>query len=158
MVHWFHRLEDGRTGFVARTHASDNLLWLAWAVAEYVTATGDETILDEETPTSRRSSPPLPANKHGMGFDPLRTFRADSVYRMRWQPLTSSWTGAWVPTDYRSSAGDWNDGLDEIGSQGRGESVWLGFFLSYILSRMTPIIEKKDGPTARPLHRKNARA
>jgi cyclic beta-1,2-glucan synthetase len=42
--------------------------------------------------------------------------------------------------------GDWNDGLDEIGSQGRGESVWLGFFLCYILSRMTPIIEKKDGP------------
>jgi cyclic beta-1,2-glucan synthetase len=44
-------------------------------------------------------------------------------------------------------AGDWNDGLDEIGSQGRGESVWLGFFLYYILSRMTPVIEKKDGPT-----------
>ena len=32
--------------------------------------------------------------------------------------------------------GDWNDGLDEIGSQGRGESVWLGFFLHYILERM----------------------
>ena len=36
VVHWFHRLQDGRTGFVGRTHASDNLLWLAWGVVEYV--------------------------------------------------------------------------------------------------------------------------
>jgi len=41
--------------------------------------------------------------------------------------------------------GDWNDGLDEIGSQGRGESVWLGFFLYYILDRMAGIVEKKEG-------------
>jgi cyclic beta-1,2-glucan synthetase len=41
--------------------------------------------------------------------------------------------------------GDWNDGLDEIGSQGRGESVWLGFFLSYILQRFVPVIEVRDG-------------
>ena len=36
VVHWFHRLQDGRTGFVGRTHASDNLLWLVWGVVEYV--------------------------------------------------------------------------------------------------------------------------
>ena len=42
--------------------------------------------------------------------------------------------------------GDWNDGLDEIGSQGRGESVWLGFFLYYILDRMAGIVEQKEGP------------
>jgi cyclic beta-1,2-glucan synthetase len=41
--------------------------------------------------------------------------------------------------------GDWNDGLDEIGSEGRGESVWLGFFLYYILNNMLDIIKKKDG-------------
>ena len=41
--------------------------------------------------------------------------------------------------------GDWNDGLDEIGSQGRGESVWLGFFLYYILERMAPIVGRKEG-------------
>ncbi len=149
VVHWFHRLEDGRTGFVARTHASDNLLWLAWAVAEYVTATGDETILDEETPylEAEQPFPPLPANKHGIGFDPLRPSRADSVYRHATAAID-------LVLDRRMGlhglpligTGDWNDGLDEIGSQGRGESVWLGFFLWYILSRMTPIIEKKDSP------------
>jgi cyclic beta-1,2-glucan synthetase len=149
VVHWFHRLEDGRTGFVARTHASDNPLWLAWAVTEYVTATGDETILDEETfyLEAEQPFPPLPANKHGMGFDPLRPFRADSVYRHAMAAID-------LVLDRRMGshglplmgAGDWNDGLDEIGSQGRGESVWLGFFLYYILDRMAPIIEKKDGP------------
>jgi cyclic beta-1,2-glucan synthetase len=41
--------------------------------------------------------------------------------------------------------GDWNDGLDEIGSRGRGESVWLGFFLYYILDRMAGIVGRKDG-------------
>jgi cyclic beta-1,2-glucan synthetase len=81
-----------------------------------------------------------------MGFDPLRLFRADSVYR-------HTMTAIDLVLDRRMGAhglpligtGDWNDGLDEIGSQGRGESVWLGFFLCYILSRMMPIIEKKDG-------------
>ena len=149
VVHWFHRLEDGRTGFVARTHASDNLLWLAWAVAEYVTATGDETILDEETPylEAEQPFPPLPANKHGMGFDPLRPFRADSVYRHTMAAIDLVLDRRMGPHGLPLiGTGDWNDGLDEIGSQGRGESVWLGFFLCYILSRMTPIIEKKDGP------------
>jgi cyclic beta-1,2-glucan synthetase len=41
--------------------------------------------------------------------------------------------------------GDWNDGLDEIGSEGRGESVWLAFFLSYILERMIPVVGGKEG-------------
>ena len=45
--------------------------------------------------------------------------------------------------------GDWNDGLDEIGSEGKGESVWLGFFLYYILDRMIPVVEKEDGPERR---------
>ncbi|HEX8203156.1 MAG TPA: hypothetical protein VF590_21955, partial [Isosphaeraceae bacterium] len=83
VVHWFHRLQDGRTGFAARTHASDNLLWLAWGVVEYVGATGDESILDERTPYLEAEQPfePLPAGKHGMGFDPLRSAREDTVYR-----------------------------------------------------------------------------
>ena len=95
-----------------------------------------------------------------MGFDPLRSSRDDTVYRHCLQAID-------LVLDRRMGAhglpligtGDWNDGLDEIGSQGRGESVWLGFFLYYILDRMTPIVGKKDGPAAaRLLHRKTARA
>ncbi len=148
VVHWFHRLQDGRTGFVARTHASDNLLWLAWAVVEYVGATGDETLLQERTPylESELPFPPLPAGKHGMGFDPLRSSREDTIYRHAMKAIDRV-------LDHKMGihgipligTGDWNDGLDEIGSQGRGESVWLGFFLYYILERMAPIVGKLEG-------------
>ena len=84
MVHWFHLLQDGRTGFVGRTHASDNLLWLAWGVVEYVG--GDRRRFaprraDAATWKSELPFEPLPAGKHGMGFDPLRSSREDTVYR-----------------------------------------------------------------------------
>ena len=148
VVHWFHRLQDGRTGFVARTHASDNLLWLVWGVVEYVNATGDDSLLDEKTPylESELPFPPLPANKQGMGFDPLRSTLEDTIYRHCLKAID-------LVLDKKMGAhglpligtGDWNDGLDEIGSQGRGESVWLGFFLYYILERMAPIIGAKEG-------------
>jgi cyclic beta-1,2-glucan synthetase len=148
VVHWFHRLQDGRTGFVGRTHASDNLLWLAWGVVEYVGATGDDSLLEERVPYLEAEQPfePLPAGKHGIGFDPFRSSRDDTVYRHCLKAID-------LVLDQRMGAhelplmgtGDWNDGLDEIGSQGRGESVWLGFFLSYILERMAGIVGRKEG-------------
>ena len=148
VVHWFHRLGDGRTGFAARTHASDNLLWLAWGVVEYVAGTGDLTLLDESTPYLEAELPfgPLPLDKGGMGFDPLRSSREDTVYRHCLRAID-------LVLEHRMGAhglpligtGDWNDGLDEIGSEGRGESVWLGFFLHYILGRMAGIVGKKEG-------------
>jgi cyclic beta-1,2-glucan synthetase len=148
VVHWFHRFQDGRTGFVARTHASDNLLWLAWGVVEYLGATGDETLLDESTPylESELPFPPLPANQQGIGFDPLRSSREDTIYRHALKAidrvLDRKMGAHGLPL---IGTGDWNDGLDEIGSQGRGESIWLGFFLYYILERMAPIVGRKDG-------------
>ncbi len=147
VVHWFHMLQDGRTGFVGRTHASDNLLWLPWAVVEYVAATGDESLLDERTPFLESDLPfePLPAGRAGMGFDPLRSSREESVYRHCLRAID-------LVLDRRlgvhglplMGTGDWNDGLDEIGSEGKGESVWLGFFLYYILTRMLDVIARKD--------------
>src|SRR4030043_114768 len=49
VYHWFFTLTDGRTAFSCRSHASDNPIWLSWAIAEYVRSTGDSTILDEVT-------------------------------------------------------------------------------------------------------------
>ena len=148
VVHWFHRLGDGRTGFAARTHASDNLLWLAWGVVDYVAATGDLTLLDESTPYLEAELPfgPLPKDKEGMGFDPLRSARVDTVYHHCLKAID-------LVLDYKMGehglpligTGDWNDGLDEIGAEGRGESVWLGFFLHYILERMANIVGAKEG-------------
>jgi cyclic beta-1,2-glucan synthetase len=89
---------------------------------------------------------PLPKNKQGWGDLYHRSTRADSVYKhcLKSIDLTlKKSTGIHgLPL---MGTGDWNDGLDEIGSEGKGESVWLGFFLYYILKDMVNIIEKKEG-------------
>jgi cyclic beta-1,2-glucan synthetase len=160
VVHWFHRLQDGRTGLVGRTHASDNLLWLPWGVVEYLAATGDESLLEERTPYLEAGQPfaPLPAGKHGMGFDPFRSSRDDTVYRHCFQAidlvLQRRMGAHGLPL---MGTGDWNDGLDEVGSQGRGESVWLGFFLYYILDRMIPIVGRREGSSREVSYRHRLR-
>jgi len=157
VFHWFFTLTDGRTAFSCRSHASDNPLWIAWAVGEYVRVADDYSILDEMTSYVVSEFPfaPLPKNKQGWGHLYHRTTRSDTVYRhcMRSIDLIlKKRTGKnGLPL---MGTGDWNDGLDEIGSEGKGESVWLGFFLYYILKEMLGIIERKDGARAKEYYQK----
>jgi cyclic beta-1,2-glucan synthetase len=89
---------------------------------------------------------PLPKNKQGWGHMYHRTTRADTLYKHCMKSIDlvikkrSGKNG--LPL---MGVGDWNDGLDEIGSEGHGESVWLGFFLYYILSGMIDVIGQKEG-------------
>ncbi len=148
VFHWFFTLTDGRTAFAYRSHASDNLLWLVWGVVEYIRATGDDSILDEMTSYVVSENPfqPLPENKQGWGDLYHRSTRADSVYRHCIKSLDTVLEKRMGKHKLPLiQTGDWNDGLDDIGSEGRGESVWLGFFLYYILKDMVGIIEKKEG-------------
>ncbi|MFA5167631.1 MAG: hypothetical protein WC530_03775 [Candidatus Omnitrophota bacterium] len=148
VTHWFFTLTDGRAAFSCRSHASDNPLWLAWGTAEYVRATGDHTILDEMAAYLVSEFPfaPLPKNKQGWGHLYHRTTRADTLYKHCMKSIDlviKQRTGKnGLPL---MGVGDWNDGLDEIGSEGHGESVWLGFFLYYILKGMVDIIGQKEG-------------
>jgi len=148
VTHWFFTLTDGRAAFSCRSHASDNPLWLAWGTAEYVRATGDHTILDEMAAYLVSEFPfsPLPKNKQGWGHLYHRTTRADTLYKHCMKSIDlviKQRTGKnGLPL---MGVGDWNDGLDEIGSEGHGESVWLGFFLYYILKEMVDIIGQKEG-------------
>ncbi len=106
-----------RTGFLSRSHASDNLLWLGWGVGEYVRMTGDKTLLDEKVSYLKAETPlpPLPAGKHGMGFFPLRSPRSDSVYRHVMRAvdlvLTHRMGRHGLPL---MGTGDWNDGLEDV--------------------------------------------
>jgi cyclic beta-1,2-glucan synthetase len=148
VFHWFFTLTDGRTAFSCRSHASDNPVWLAWGVVEYINATGDYSILDEMTSYVISEFPfaPLPKNKQGWGHLYHRSTRSDTVYRHCMRSidlvLKKRMGKHGLPL---MGTGDWNDGLDEIGSEGRGESVWLGFFLYYILKDMVDIIQRKEG-------------
>jgi cyclic beta-1,2-glucan synthetase len=148
VVHWFFRQQDGRTGFACRSHAYDNLLWLTWGVAEYVRMTGDQALLDISVPYLDAEQPltPLPEGKHGMGFFPLRSNVSESIYAHCLRAFDLVFEKRLGPHGLPLiGAGDWNDGLDEIGSEGRGESTWLGFFLHSILRDFIPLIEAREG-------------
>jgi len=148
VFHWFFTRTDGRTAFSCRSHASDNPVWLAWAVTEYIKATGDYSILNEKATYVWSEFPfaDLPKNKAGWGHLYQRSTRADSVYKhcLRSIDLVLK-RRMGINGLPLIRTGDWNDGLDEIGSEGKGESVWLGFFLYYIMKEMVSIIERKEG-------------
>ena len=152
VVHWFFTLQDGRTGFACRSHASDNLLWLGWGVSEYVRMTGDATLLDEKVSylDAETPLPPLPEGKHGMGFCPHRSPLADTVYGHVMRAIDLVFHRRMGINGLPLiGTGDWNDGLDEIGSEGRGESVWLAFFLTYILKNLLPVVGQREGADRR---------
>ncbi|HEO63915.1 MAG TPA: glycosyl transferase family 36, partial [Candidatus Omnitrophica bacterium] len=148
VYHWFFTLVDGRTAFACRSHASDNPLWLSWAVVEYIKATGDHSILDETASYVCSEFPfaDLPKNKQGWGHIYYRSTRSDSIYRHCLNSIDlilERRTGRNGLPLIRT--GDWNDGLDEIGSEGKGESIWLGLFLYYILKGMIEIVGEREG-------------
>ncbi len=155
VLHWFFLQQDGRTGLGARTHASDNLLWLGWATAEYIRLTGDESILDETRPYLEAETPlpRLPEGRHGMGLfariSPRAETLCDHVLRAVDLVLEKRMGAHGLPL---MGTGDWNDGLDAIGSEGRGESIWLGFFLHYTLENLLDVIGKRKGAERRQFY------
>lgn len=152
VVHWFFRQQDGRSGFLCRSHAYDNLLWLGWGIAEYTRMTGDTTLLDEKVTYLKAETPllGLPEGKHGMGFYPLRSPKGDPIFEHVLKAFDCVFEKRLGPNGLPLiGAGDWNDGLDEIGAEGRGESVWLAFFLTYILKNFLHIIEERSGKARR---------
>jgi cyclic beta-1,2-glucan synthetase len=149
VAHWFFLQSDGRTGLLNRSQASDNPLWLVWGVAEYVRMTGDTTLLNERVSYLRAQTPqmPLPRGRHGMVGFAHRTTREEPIYQHCLRALDRVFRRKMgrhgLPL---MGTGDWNDGLDAIGSKGRGESVWLGLFLYRVSGDFLPHIEVRGGP------------
>lgn len=142
VLHWWHPpLSKG-----IRTRFSDDLLWLPYITAFYLGATGDDSVLDEHARfvTARL----LEEGEDEAFLVPEDSGERASVYEHCCRALDRSLTrGAHgLPL---MGTGDWNDGMNRVGREGRGESVWLGFFLHAILDDWIPLCEARgDGARA----------
>lgn len=128
---WFPPAGQG-----VRTRISDDRAWLATVAAQYIEVTGDAAILDERVPFL--DGPALKPGEHDLYFQPNQTEEAASLYEHCARGLDISLkTGAHgLPL---IGTGDWNDGMNRIGEAGRGESVWLGWFVHAALTAFVPI-------------------
>ncbi len=122
------------TGRGIRTRISDDTVWLASCVQHYVSVTGNLAVLDEQVPFIEGQA--LLPGEHDVFFLPVSSGEADSLYEhcARGLDIRLDMGGHGLPL---MGTGDWNDGMNRVGENGRGESVWLGWFLYKTLGDFT---------------------
>ncbi len=132
MLHWWHP----PTGRGVRTRISDDYLWLPFITARYLEVTGDHALLDEQVPFIEARA--LNADEHEAYLLPTTSDVREPLYRHLVRACDRSLVvGAHgLPL---MGCGDWNDGMNRVGIDGRGESVWMAWFVIAVLEQIVPL-------------------
>jgi cyclic beta-1,2-glucan synthetase len=134
--HWWH----SHSGRGVRTRFSDDMAWLPFVVEHYVRVTGDRTVLDEVVPFLTMS--PLAPGEHERYDLPQISAEEATLY----EHCVRAWTRAATRGEHGLpliGAGDWNDGMSRVGVDGRGESVWLAWFLVRTARLFAPLADAR---------------
>jgi cellobiose phosphorylase len=135
--HWWHP----PVGRGVRTHFSDDYLWLPLAICRYVAVVGDTGVLDEVVPFL--SARPLRPDEESNYDLPQVTTERGTLYEHGVRALDHGLRFG-VHDLPLMGCGDWNDGMNLVGHQGRGESVWLAFFLYHVLMQFAELARQRN--------------
>ncbi len=144
--HWWHEVGAEKNRGV-RTRISDDLLWLPYCLGRYVASWADWKLLSVKV--NYLSGDPLKEGELERYFIPPSAGKAEDVYTHALRAIRCVLErGTGDHGLLKIGAGDWNDGMNEVGKKGKGESVWLTWFAVTVLDGFAPLAAyRKDGET-----------